>query len=209
MSLQPKPWRKSEIAQPICGSAIREPDAVVQLLDKAKRPLLIAGHRVAYPDNENEAPYLEHILRLAKTRSLPVVACSNTVKAFLDAKHPVASWLSSMDTVNRLCDPNWKGFDGKGPYDLVMMTGLPYEMTEMLLNTLKHFTAIKTVCLDRYYQPNATLAYPNLRSAKWLSELERLTKLLGQKTESELKPPRETSTHGEPEAKPKRVPKKK
>ena len=169
----PKPWRKADIAQPISGRAIKEPETVIRELNKAKRPLVIVGHRVAYPDNE-DTPYLDYVIRFAKTRKIPIAATGHTVKAFLEVKHPVVSWLSAMDVVNRVIDPEWQGFDGKGPYDLVFMTGLPQEMTSLLLNAIKHYTRIKSILLDRFFVPNASLSYPNLREKKWLKELDAL-----------------------------------
>ncbi|MHA1712468.1 MAG: CO dehydrogenase/acetyl-CoA synthase complex subunit epsilon [Candidatus Ranarchaeia archaeon] len=180
----PKPWRKAEIAQPISGSAIKEPATILRVLDKAKRPILIVGHRTAYPDNE-DTPYLDYVIQIANLRDIPVVATAHTIKAFITNNYRVASWLSAMDIINRIRDPTWQGLDGKGAYDLVLMTGLPYEMTSLLLNTLKHFTKIKTICLDRFYFPNASLAYPNLREKRWFKELDALIEAL--KTDKDKK----------------------
>ena len=40
---------------------------------------------------------------------------------------------------NRLADPHWKGIDGKGPYNLAIFAGLPYQMGWTILSGLKHF----------------------------------------------------------------------
>jgi acetyl-CoA decarbonylase/synthase complex subunit epsilon len=42
-----------------------------------------------------------------------------------------------------------------------------------MLSTLKHFaTHLKTVSLDRYYQPNADFSFPNLDEKTWIQNLD-------------------------------------
>jgi len=73
-----------------------------------------------------------------------------------------------MDIGNRLQDPSWTGLDGRGPYDLVLLVGLPYYMEFVILSALKHFSAnLKTISLDRFYNPHATWSFPNLSVDEW------------------------------------------
>ena len=188
----PEPWRKADVAQPIHGRAIKTPDSVVRAVERAKHPIFIVGHRNAYPDNEDK-PYLDYVIRLAQTRDIPIVATAQTIKAFLEAGLTETAWSSAMEVVHRIIDPEWKGIDGKGPHDLVFMTGLPHEMTSLLLNALKHFTRIKTICVDRFYFPNASLAFPNLREKRWFQELNVLIDALAIKP-SKAKPKAQPKT---------------
>jgi acetyl-CoA decarbonylase/synthase complex subunit epsilon len=90
--------------------------------------------------------------------------------------------MSVMDIGNRLQDPSWKGLDGKGPYDLSLFMGLPYYMEFVVLAGLKHFsTNLKTISLDRYYNPHATWSFPNISVKNWNESLEVMVKKLGGK----------------------------
>ena len=76
--------------------------------------------------------------------------------------------MSAMDIGNRLQDPSWKGLDGKGSYDIALFLGLPYYMEFVILSCLKHFSnKLKTISLNRYYNPHATWSFPNLKVEDW------------------------------------------
>jgi acetyl-CoA decarbonylase/synthase complex subunit epsilon len=90
--------------------------------------------------------------------------------------------MSAMDIGNRLKDPNWKGLDGKGPYDVALFMGLPYYMEFVILSGLKHFSAgLKTISLDRYYSPHATWSFPNLKAEEWNQSFETIVNKLEEK----------------------------
>nr|NIO37593.1 CO dehydrogenase/acetyl-CoA synthase complex subunit epsilon [Candidatus Bathyarchaeota archaeon] len=75
-----------------------------------------------------------------------------------------------------------KGLDGKGPYDLALFMGFPYYMEFVILSALKHFsTNLKTISLDRFYNPHATWSFPNLSVEDWSKSFEIILNKLGEK----------------------------
>ena len=85
-----------------------------------------------------------------------------------------------MDIGSRLADPSWQGLDGKGAYDLVLFLGLPYYMAFVILSGLKHFGhGLKTISLDRYYNPHASWSFPNLSVKAWGESCEAVLRKLG------------------------------
>ena len=78
----------------------------------------------------------------------------------------------AVEITQRLQDPGWEGLDGKGPYDLVLVMGLPYYLGWLILSGLKHFSSVKTISVDRYYQPHASWSFPNLSMKDWSENLK-------------------------------------
>ena len=84
-----------------------------------------------------------------------------------------------MDIGNRLQDPLWRGLDGHGPYDLALFMGLPYYMEFVILSGLKHFSNnLKTISLNRFYNPHATWSFPNLNVKDWNESFEKILSTL-------------------------------
>jgi acetyl-CoA decarbonylase/synthase complex subunit epsilon len=53
-------------------------------------------------------------------------------------------------------------------------------MEWVLLNALKHFApSIKTVSLDKTYQPNASWSFSNLTNEDWMQNLEEIISKVG------------------------------
>jgi len=51
-----------------------------------------------------------------------------------------------------------------------------------LFSTLKHFALnLKTISLDRFYQPHATWSFPNMSLKDWNASLEVMLSNLGGK----------------------------
>jgi len=87
--------------------------------------------------------------------------------------------MGGMEIVDRLCDPEWKGLDGKGQYDLVLIAGLPYSLCWVLLSGLRHgVPALKTITLDRVYQPNASWSFGNMTVEPLREQLQSILALL-------------------------------
>jgi acetyl-CoA decarbonylase/synthase complex subunit epsilon len=73
-----------------------------------------------------------------------------------------------MNLGDRLRDPNWEGFDGDGAYDLVVFAGIPYYMEWLVLSGLKNFAQdLRTVSLDKSYQPNASWSLGTMPEEDW------------------------------------------
>jgi len=170
-------WQRAEIGGPTKAFVIPKPDVLAAMVKRAKRPILVAGHRVVEP-SEGE-PYIESIIRISKAASMPVVATAHIVGEFVKRGFQPAAWMPAVDIVARLRDPSWMGLDGKGHYDLVIFAGIPYYMEWLLLSGLKHFaTHLKTVALDRFYQPQASWSFSNVSLKDWNAYLETIANQL-------------------------------
>jgi len=166
-------WQRAEIGGPTKAFVIPKPEVLAAMLKKAKRPIIIAGHRIVEV-SEGE-PYIDHVIRIAKALNIPVVATAHIVGEFIKRGFQPSASMPAVDIVERLRDPSWSGFDGKGQYDLAVFTGIPYYMEWMLLSGLKHFaTHLKTVSLDRFYQPQASWSFGNVSYKDWKGHIETI-----------------------------------
>ncbi len=173
-----EPWQTAEIAGPQKALVVTKPEVVVALIKKAKRPVIIAGHLVVTGESASKEP-VDYIIALAKAGKIPVIATPSTLKAFTQRRFSPAAWMPAVDIGNRLKDASWSGIDGKGPYDLLLILGLPYYMEWLLLSGLKHFAlGLKLISVDRYYQPHATWSFPNLSLEAWEENLKLITEKL-------------------------------
>ncbi len=174
-----EPWQKAEIAGPTKALVITKPEVVVAMIKRAKRPLLIVGHEGAEIKIGDEK-LLDYAIRISKNGKIPLVATAHIVGDFIrKGFQPVAS-LSAVDISNRLIDPEWKGFDGNGQYDLVIFMGMTYYFENNLFSSLKHFSPnLKAMSLDRYYFPHASWSFPNLPEKDWVQSLENIINKLG------------------------------
>src|SRR3990170_6092333 len=165
-----EPWQKAEIAGPTKALVITKPEVVVAMIKKAKRPILIVGHEATDPE---EKQMLDIAIRLAKTGKIPLVATAHIVGEFLKKGFQPAAFMPVVDIANRLTDPEWKGLDGNGQYDLAMFMGVTYYMEWLIFSALKHYgNGLKTISLDRYYHPHASWSFPNLAVETWSQNLE-------------------------------------
>ena len=175
-----EPWQKAEIAGPKKALVILKPEVVVAMLKKAKRPILVVGHEAA--DIEaSENNQIDQAINLAKANNMAVVATAHTIKEFIKRGFNDAVMMSAFDLAKRLEDPEWEGLEGGGQYDLALFMGIPYYMEWVILSSLKHFTNLKTICLDRYYQPNASWSFPNISVKNWNGHMKLIIKNLGGK----------------------------
>jgi len=178
MGANAEPWQKAEIAGPKKALLILKPEVVVAMLKKSKRPLLVVGHQAA-EEYSDKVKMIDYAIRLSKTARIQVVATAHLTKQFIEREFQPTGWMPAMDIGNRLKDPTWNGLDGEGPYDLAMFMGLPYYMQFVILAGLKHFsTNLKTISLDRYYNPHATWSFPNLSIKDWNESFSRMIELL-------------------------------
>ncbi len=88
-----------------------------------------------------------------------------------------------MNLGDRLRDPLWTGFDGKGQYDMVVFAGLPYYLEWLVLNGLKSFAMdLTTISLDRNYQPNASWSLGSMKEEEWKEVLDKIVSDLEEET---------------------------
>ncbi len=66
--------------------------------------------------------------------------------------------MGGMEAADRLRDPEWKGCDGMSPYDLILIAGITYSFCWTILSGIRNSApGLKTIILDRKYQPHASL----------------------------------------------------
>lgn len=179
MSVKEEPWQKAEIAGPKKALLILKPEVVAAIVKRAKRPLMIVGH-LAAEDYSEDAKMIDYAIRISNTARIPVVATAHVVSEFIKRGFYSATYMPAMDIGDRLVDSEWKGLDGNGPYDLALFMGLPYYMEFVILSGLKHFsTNLKTISLDRFYNPHASWSFPNLSVKDWKDSIEIIVNKLG------------------------------
>jgi len=174
-----EPWQKAEIAGPTKALVITKPEVVVAMIKKAKRPILIVGHEAT---EKEEAELMDYAIKLAKIGKIPLVATAHIVGKFVKKGFQPAASMPAVDIANRLVDPNWKGLDGEGQYDLAMLMGITYYMEWVIFSALKHFGGpnLKTISLDRYYHPHASWSFPNMSVENWVQNLKTIIEKLGE-----------------------------
>jgi len=174
-----EPWQTAEVPGPKKALVVTKPEVVAAMINRAKRPILIVGHKAAETTFE-EGKLVDYTIELAKKAKIPIVATAHTVKEFLKREYKPASWMPAVDIGNRLSDPTWCGLDGKGQYDLALVTGLPYYMEWTILSGLKNsIPSLKTITLDNVYQPNASWSFPNISRKDWTRDLKIILEKIG------------------------------
>ncbi|MEJ2242024.1 MAG: CO dehydrogenase/acetyl-CoA synthase complex subunit epsilon [Candidatus Bathyarchaeota archaeon] len=181
MSLKAEPWQKAEIAGPTKANVIPKPEIVAAMIKRAKHPIMVVGYLSTKTDKET-GKMIDYAIRMNKAIGIPIVATAHTIKEFKKQGFNDVTSMNAMDIGNRLKDPTWKGLDGKGPYDVALFMGWPYYMEFVILSGLKHFsTNLKTISLDRYYNPHANWSFPNLKVEEWNQSFETIINNLGGK----------------------------
>lgn len=166
-------WQRAEIAGPSKAHVIPKPEVFVAMLKRAKRPILIAGHKTVEV-TEGE-PTIDIMIRIAKAANMPLVATAHTVGQFIKRGFQPAAFMPAVDIANRLVDSSWKGLDGQGPYDLAIFTSIPYYLEWLLLSGLKHFApSLKTISMDRFYHPQASWSFGNVSLKDWNTYLQTI-----------------------------------
>ncbi|MGW8289418.1 MAG: CO dehydrogenase/acetyl-CoA synthase complex subunit epsilon, partial [Candidatus Bathyarchaeia archaeon] len=179
MSVKADPWQTAEVAGPQKANVIPKAEVAAAMIKRAKRPILVVGYLSTKADKET-GKMLDYAIRMNKATGIPVVATAHTIKELVKLGFTSAIQMSAMDIGNRLKDPNWSGLDGKGQYDLALFMGWPYYMEYVILSGLKHFSKnLKTISLSRFYDPNASWSFPNLKVEEWTQSFETIIKNLG------------------------------
>jgi len=174
------PWQTGNIVGPK-NALLLSPDHCGRLLKAAKRPLIVVGAHANRP-SVGLPNLTEYVLRLARVIKAQVAASPAIQSHFKSPGGTQVFGLGLEDLTNRLKDKQWKGFDGKGTYDYVLTIGGVYYFESQMLSTLKHFAPhVRTVSLDRFYQPNASFSFPTMDEDKWREGLETMIQQLGGK----------------------------
>jgi len=174
------PWQTGNIVGPK-NALLLNPEHCARLLKATKRPLIVVGANATKP-SVGLPDLNEYVLHLAKAMNAQIVASPTLQSRFQSTDGTQVFSMGLEDLTNRLKDKQWKGFDGRGRYDYVLLIGGVYYFESQMLATLKHFAPhVKTVSLDRFYQPNASFSFPSMDVDRWREGLNMITQELGGK----------------------------
>ncbi|MCA1916145.1 carbon monoxide dehydrogenase beta subunit family protein [Methanospirillum hungatei] len=171
-------WLRAEMGGTKQASVISKPEVLIALLKKSKRPLIIIGHETI-SDSVRTDILIRMISEFQKTKGIPILSTSHIAGQVMERGVKISGVLGSMEIIDRLRDPTWKGLDGKGQYDLVLSAGFSYSLGWLLFSGLKQGAPeTKIISLDPKYHPHASWSYANMKTDSWKAEIERLIELL-------------------------------
>ena len=172
MSAKTRLGQTAEIAGPTNANIFPNGNVAASLISKAKRPLLVVGsHSVKIETNDGDL--IDSAIRAMTNPKVSVVATAHMVGEFRKRGAEKANSLSLFVLGKYLSDPEWKGFDGKGAYDTVVFVGFPYYMEWLVESGLKNFAmSLRTISLDRNYQPNAKWSLGWMPEPDWKESIE-------------------------------------
>ena len=154
---------------------IEDASEYANLIEKAKRPLLVLGPRLLQW-SLGEKLLLEYALEIAKVANIPICATATVKAKMVELGVKPDSVYDTVEIINALKDADWKGVKKEGNHDLVLFFGIRSDLGEQGLSVLKHFAPhLKTMTLCKYYFPNANYSLPNFRKdEQWKAFLESL-----------------------------------
>jgi acetyl-CoA decarbonylase/synthase complex subunit epsilon len=178
MSAKPILGQTAEIPGPKKALIIPKPEVAASMIKKAKRALLVVGSDATSIETR-DGDLVDLAIRLSRIGNMTVAATGHMVGEFRRRKAEGIQTMPLMNLGDRLRDADWKGFDGKGHYDLVLFAGLPYYMEWLVLSGLKSFAPdLKTISLDNTYQPNATWSMGSAPEKDWKEVLDKIVSTL-------------------------------
>ncbi|MFW9806082.1 MAG: CO dehydrogenase/acetyl-CoA synthase complex subunit epsilon [Candidatus Thorarchaeota archaeon] len=179
MVMKPVPWQTGEICGPDSAKSLTKPDVLKRDLNKSKKRLLIVGSE-AVEEAHGKGDMVDYAIALSKAGKMDVIATGGAIKAFIEKGFDGAKSMGAMEVAYRLPDPEWVGPFGKGPYDFIMIYGIPYYMQWTLLSAVMNFgTHITAIALGRYYQPHAKWSFPNMKEKQYHTALDEILELIG------------------------------
>ncbi|RLI26405.1 CO dehydrogenase/acetyl-CoA synthase complex subunit epsilon [Candidatus Bathyarchaeota archaeon] len=171
-----EPWLKAEVPGTKKARVLEKPGLAASMLKRAGRVLMIVGHRVS--EALSSRPVSDYVADIAEALNAHIATTSLAYRSFRERGLTVA-WLSPIEAAHRVTDPDWMGLDGKGCYKAVVVMGLPYYMSWLIFSGLKNFAMnVRTVSLDRFYQPHASWSLRNLTTEEWEKFLDELVEKL-------------------------------
>ncbi|MQY56411.1 MAG: CO dehydrogenase/acetyl-CoA synthase complex subunit epsilon [Dehalococcoidia bacterium] len=154
---------------------IEDASEYADLIQKAKRPLLVLGPRLLEWALDGKL-LIEYALEIAKAANIPICATAHVKGKLTELGVKPDSVYDAVEIVNALKDPDWKGVKRAGNHDLVIFFGIRSDLGEQSLSVLKHFAPhLKTMTLCKFYYPHANYSLPNFRKdEQWKAFLENL-----------------------------------
>ncbi len=165
-----KSWLPTADTGPKGGIAVSL-KVMARVISEAENPLIVMGGEC----NVLDGKLMDCASRLSKKKNIPIVATADSKKWF-NEKGIEAEQIGLVEVVNMLLDPEWSLNDS--PFDLVIFGGIEYAMNNQMFNSLKNFSGTKSASISRYYQPNASVSFPNLTDEIWEEYLDKLCELV-------------------------------
>lgn len=171
------PWQLGNIPGPKRAAELSA-EVAVELIQRAKKPLLVVGP-LAFETKLGDGLLVDVLMKLRD--DIPVVATAHASKAFIERGYDRITSMRIVELTNKLVNQG-QGTTGDGSHDLVIFSGINYPLLSQMLSSLKHFaTNLKTISLDRYFQPHADWSFPNLIEKRWENEMLDIVKGLQKK----------------------------
>ena len=181
MAARTIPGQTAEIPGPKKAFIIPKPEVAAAMIKRAKRVLLIVGSE-AVNLKTGDGDFVDTAIRLSGIDNVTVAATGNLIKEFRERKVKGVHAMSLMNLGDRLRSPEWEGLDGGGGYDLVVFAGFPYYLEWLVLSGLKSFAPkLKTISLERVYQPNASWSFGNTTKEDWKEIIDKIVSILEEK----------------------------
>jgi len=172
------PGQTAEIAGPKKAFVIPKPEVAASLIKRAKRPLLVVGSK-AVETPTMDGDLIDTAIRLHNTGRLQVVATAHLIGEFMKRGAEGIHSMQMMNLGDRLRDPDWTGLNGEGAYDLVVFMGTIYYIEWLVESGLKSFASdLRTISLNRYYQPNAHWSLGTMPEGQWREFLDEIVTIL-------------------------------
>jgi acetyl-CoA decarbonylase/synthase complex subunit epsilon len=173
------PWQTANVPGPKFANDLKG-EVAGKMIQKAKRPLLIVGMN-SVKDEVAGRKLIDYAIDMGKA-GVKIVATAHMFKEFINRGYKVDADMPVVNITDRLKDPEWKGIDGHGPYDIAIFLGVPYYLESQMLSTLKNFApGLNTIAIDAQFQPNAKWSFPNLKGKDYETELASMMTALKEK----------------------------
>ena len=179
MVMKPIPWQTGEICGPDSAKSLTKSAILKRDFSKCKKRVLVVGSE-AVTDKHGKGDMIDYAIALAKAGKMDIIATGGAIKAFIEKGYDGAKSMGAMEIAFKLTDPEWVGPNGKGPYDMVLVYGIPYYMQWTLLSAVMNFgTHLTAIALGRYYQPHAKWSFPNMKEKQYHTVLDEILELVG------------------------------
>ncbi len=147
-------------------------DGVAKVVKMSECPVLITGGRLL-----TEEKLVDFAVGMSE-RGVNIIACSASSKPLIErGVKPKLTTFSLHYVTQFMLDPDFK-IDGKSIDTAIYIGFMPYYLSRVL-SALKHFSKIKTIALERYYQPHATFSLPKLKRDEYYDTLDKILEVLG------------------------------
>ncbi len=168
-------WQIAEIPGPTKAVILDRPNAIAQII-KRHRTVIAIGSEIFRMKEDTD--HIALLLELSRLTGAHVAVTGATLRRFSEMGYENVYPISAFELADRLEDPEWPGFDGAGNYSLLVTVGFKYYYGWLILSGLKHYSEIKTLSLDPYYQPHASYSLMSMPLDRWESFLKSMIESL-------------------------------